>query len=99
MSLFIGHIPYFGDAMKELLATITSKGQVTIPVEVRHSLGLKQGDKVAFVIEDRQVMLRRTGSVVGATAGALRSTQAPLSAEDLRAAAEAAVADEATRRA
>ena len=27
---------------------MTSKGQVTVPVEVRRKLGLKQGDKVEF---------------------------------------------------
>ena len=31
--------------MKEILATITSKGQATLPAEVRRSLGLKKGDK------------------------------------------------------
>jgi AbrB family looped-hinge helix DNA binding protein len=37
--------------VREVLATITSKGRVTIPVEVRQSLGLKKGDKIAFVID------------------------------------------------
>jgi antitoxin PrlF len=37
--------------MKEIPATITSKGQVTIPAEVRRHLGLKERDKIAFVIE------------------------------------------------
>ena len=37
--------------MREVLSTITSKGQVTIPAEVRRSLGLKKGDKIAFVID------------------------------------------------
>ncbi|MDO8672595.1 MAG: type II toxin-antitoxin system PrlF family antitoxin [Dehalococcoidia bacterium] len=37
--------------MNEILSTITSKWQVTIPAEVRRRLGLKNGDKVAFVIE------------------------------------------------
>ncbi len=32
-------------------ATITSKGQVTIPFPVRRQLGLKAGDRVDFVIE------------------------------------------------
>lgn len=31
-------------------ATITSKGQITIPKEVRTSLGLNAGDQVAFVV-------------------------------------------------
>jgi AbrB family looped-hinge helix DNA binding protein len=30
------------------LAKVTSKGQVTIPVEVRKSLGVKPGDKLRF---------------------------------------------------
>lgn len=30
------------------LAKITSKGQITIPVEVRRSLGVKAGDKLRF---------------------------------------------------
>ncbi len=29
-------------------ATITSKGQITIPVEIRNMLSLKKGDKVNF---------------------------------------------------
>ena len=33
-------------------ATITSKGQVTIPKEIRDALGLDAGTKVEFVLED-----------------------------------------------
>jgi AbrB family looped-hinge helix DNA binding protein len=29
-------------------ATITSKGQVTIPVDVRNHLGLESGDRIEF---------------------------------------------------
>ncbi len=38
--------------MKEIVSTITSKGQVTVPAEVRRQLGLKKNDKISFVIED-----------------------------------------------
>ena len=38
--------------MKEIVSTITSKGQVTTPVEVRPHPGVSQGDKLSFVIED-----------------------------------------------
>ena len=38
-------------------ATLTSKGQITIPKEVRRRLGLKKGDHVAFSIEDGRTVL------------------------------------------
>lgn len=34
--------------MKSLAATMTSKGQVTVPVELRRVLGLRPGDKLVF---------------------------------------------------
>ena len=41
------------------LATVTSKGQITIPKSVRDSLRLKKGDKLEFVItESREALLR-----------------------------------------
>jgi AbrB family looped-hinge helix DNA binding protein len=30
------------------IATVTSKGQITIPIDVRSRLGLKAGDRVSF---------------------------------------------------
>ena len=38
--------------MRELVSTMTSKGQVTIPVEIRRRLGMVPTDKVAFVLTD-----------------------------------------------
>lgn len=35
-----------------LRAKITSKGQVTIPKEVREALGVKEGDSLVFEVED-----------------------------------------------
>lgn len=34
------------------LAKVTSKGQITIPIDIRRKLGVKEGDKVLFM-EDR----------------------------------------------
>lgn len=39
-------------------ATLTSKGQITIPQEVRQRLGLRQGDQVEFVAERGQIILK-----------------------------------------
>ncbi len=39
--------------MKEIISTVTSKGQVTIPAEVRKYLGIKTNDKIAFVIDQK----------------------------------------------
>ena len=36
-------------------ATITSKGQITIPKEVRDALGVGTGDRVEFVAEEEGV--------------------------------------------
>lgn len=39
-------------------ATVTSKGQITIPSEVRSHLGLRKGDRVEFDIGDGTAILR-----------------------------------------
>lgn len=36
---------------REIVSTLTRKGQVTIPVTVRRHLGVGTNDKVAFIIE------------------------------------------------
>ena len=36
-------------------ATVTSKGQITIPKEVREALGVSTGDRVEFVAEEEGV--------------------------------------------
>lgn len=33
-------------------ATITSKGQITIPKDIRSQLGLESGDRIAFSVDD-----------------------------------------------
>lgn len=43
--------------MKES-TTLTTKGQVTIPKEIREALGLKPGDKVVFEKEGNKVVLK-----------------------------------------
>ncbi|MBP6918406.1 MAG: AbrB/MazE/SpoVT family DNA-binding domain-containing protein [Legionellaceae bacterium] len=42
-----------------LTSTLTSKGQATIPSEIRKNLDLHAGDKVVFEIIDHQVIIRK----------------------------------------
>ena len=35
-------------------ATLTSKGQVTLPKKIREKLGLSTGDQIEFFLEDEQ---------------------------------------------
>lgn len=39
--------------------TLTSKGQVTIPKELREKLDLKKGDKLVLVEENGNIILRK----------------------------------------
>lgn len=53
---------------------VSSKGQVTIPKEVREALGLKPGDYVAYNVEEGQVRLRRVPPFDRAFHAALANT-------------------------
>ncbi|MEX2575159.1 MAG: AbrB/MazE/SpoVT family DNA-binding domain-containing protein [Halofilum sp. (in: g-proteobacteria)] len=41
---------------------VTSKGQVTIPLEIRQRLGIGPSSEVEFVAEDGKVVLRRASA-------------------------------------
>jgi AbrB family looped-hinge helix DNA binding protein len=57
------------------LATLTAKGQVTIPKGVRDALGLKRGDLVSWELEGESVRLRVVSPL---DLGYLRGVQAGL---------------------
>lgn len=64
-------------------ATLTSKGQITIPVSVREALGLKTGDRVEFVpANDGFVMVVAT-LPASALKGLIRKPPKPVSIEDM----------------
>ena len=42
-----------------LLSKLTSKGQATIPAEIRQALHLKPGDRITFVIQDNKAVLTK----------------------------------------
>jgi len=39
-------------------STISSKGRITVPLEIRNRLGLRTGDRVEFVVEDDRTTIR-----------------------------------------
>lgn len=39
-------------------STMTSKGQLTVPQEIRKRLGLESGDRVEFVVEEGRTVIR-----------------------------------------
>jgi AbrB family looped-hinge helix DNA binding protein len=46
-----------GDASATLSATLTSKGQLTLPIELRRQLGVETGTKIHFIIHDGKAEL------------------------------------------
>ena len=40
-------------------ATVTSKGQITLPKSVRDALGLKSGDRVLFRVHEHRAVLAK----------------------------------------
>ncbi|MDQ2785438.1 MAG: AbrB/MazE/SpoVT family DNA-binding domain-containing protein [Chloroflexota bacterium] len=72
--------------MKEIISTMTSKGQVTIPAEVRKQLGIKAGDKITFVIEEGRIALRAPiYPTVASLRGAAGSLAKPREWDEMRA--------------
>ncbi len=45
--------------MEVSVGSVTSKGQVTIPKKIREALGLREGDRVVFAIEDERAVIRK----------------------------------------
>ena len=44
----------------DVMAKLSSKGQLTVPKAVRDALELREGDQVVFRVEDKRAVLGRT---------------------------------------
>jgi len=68
--------------MKEIVTSLTQRGQVTVPAEVRRLLGLKSRDKVAFAIDDDQIRLMPVAFTLESAFGSVTPRNRP---EDFKA--------------
>jgi antitoxin PrlF len=57
-------------APMEITATLSSKGQITVPREVREALSLQKGDRVVFRVEGSRAVMARTPDLL-ALAGSI----------------------------
>lgn len=65
-------------------ATVTSKGQVTIPAEVRSALGLRSGSRLMFVSTSPGVFeIRVQSASVRDLKGAVPRPRGPVSLDDM----------------
>ena len=78
-------------------AKITSKGQVTIPAEVREALSLREGDRLEFVESPDGWRVRAVNLTVGDLRGFLGKTRRKLSGPDIDDAIGQAVVERSER--
>jgi AbrB family looped-hinge helix DNA binding protein len=78
-----------------MLATLTSKGQVTLPKEIRERLGLTAGSRLDFSIDDNgELRIRPVATTALGLAGLLRRPgQPPVTVEQINDAVEQRAAE------
>ncbi|HSH48443.1 MAG TPA: AbrB/MazE/SpoVT family DNA-binding domain-containing protein [Halomonas sp.] len=65
-------------------STLTSKGQVTIPAQVRASLGVGAGDRIEFVeVEKGKFTILAVNRPVQELKGMIRKPKRPVSIEEM----------------
>ncbi|MDQ6694360.1 MAG: AbrB/MazE/SpoVT family DNA-binding domain-containing protein [Chloroflexota bacterium] len=76
--------------MKKHLTSVTKKGRITIPAEIRRSLGIKEGDKVAISlslvseVKTAQAIIKPVRSVAEMTFGAVAPLKEEVTWEQMR---------------
>lgn len=67
-----------------MTATVTAKGQVTLPVEVRRRLGLRAGSKLEFiVIDDERIEAIPVAEKISSLKGMVPKPKRPLSLTEM----------------
>lgn len=64
-------------------STVTTKGQTTLPRDVRAALGLKSGDKVRYVVLDGEVRLLKARPVADLEGLLARPGKQPVTLDEM----------------
>jgi antitoxin PrlF len=85
--------------MDVFYGTMTSKGQTTVPAEIRELLRLKPGDRIRYVVQNGKVSLKAKNKRLSDLAGILhRPDMAPMSFQDMDEAIGEAISEHVMRR-
>lgn len=74
-----------------LQSVVTSKGQTTIPKEIRKLLGLKPNDRLFYLIEEGKVVLRPLHGDILELRGSVHAKERPENFDAIRAATRKAI--------
>ncbi|OSQ42798.1 AbrB/MazE/SpoVT family DNA-binding domain-containing protein [Marivita geojedonensis] len=75
-------------------STVTTKGQTTLPKDVRKVLGLQPGDKLRYILLDGEVRILRARPVLDLEGALKRSGQKPVTLEEMDEAIAAGAVDQ-----
>lgn len=73
---------------REIMASVTERGQVTIPAEVRRALGLKKRDKVIFAIDDGTIVLKKPRFTIETAYASVKPLDPPVDWKEVERAAK-----------
>ena len=83
--------------MKDLLSSVSPKGQITVPAEIRRMLGLKPKDRVVFRLDRGKVEITPVQSPLQDSFQAIPALVPPRSWKEIEAAVVDEIASDAAR--
>jgi AbrB family looped-hinge helix DNA binding protein len=78
-------------------STITRKGQITIPKAIRDHWGVKEGEKVLFVMRGDEVFLKIVNGTILDLRGSIRASARPEDFDKIRQSVKQTVAAKVAR--